>query len=615
MNLLYLTIIIPLLSFLALVSLGRQIRSINITIIGISTMLIVVLISTFSCIDFITNSVPDMSLIYSKTLWNWFSIGDFNVPITLTLDGLSLIFLVLIAFIGILVYFFAAFYLTSQKDIYTFYAYSNLLIASMLTIILVDNLLVMLIGWEGVSLSIYLLIGIYHKQMRNSYSAVKTFFMMHLTDLFFIIAIFLIFQTLETLNIQDILSTAHDNLAVDSDIIFWITLLLFLGAISKSALFPMQSWFNESTLASMPAVALMQSSTVILAGVYLILRLSNLFMMSSDVLYIMTIISSLSIIFSSTIALVQYDIKRIVTFINLAQISYIFFAFSTQNWTLSLNCLINYAITSVLLVFASAILIQKCHGERDISKLGGLTKEFPLLLVIFLFIMLSVSALPWISAAFYIKGDIIWSLILQNSLVSGTIGLLGILFASLSIWRLILKVFYHKLKIHDFAKTNLMSYLPILILLIFTTALFTHFPLPIKGIISTSELDHQGNLSFLFLLTGIVVLSFIIAYTLYAHPNSEVKEVFNTPLVKSFIRFCTANWRFDYLINLLLVKPYMMLANKLKKDPLGIWDNWIMTSIKKTRSHVVGLENGHLRWYIVSIVMGCIFILMLLIFI
>ncbi|KES13510.1 NADH:ubiquinone oxidoreductase subunit 5 (chain L)/Multisubunit Na+/H+ antiporter, partial [Gilliamella apicola SCGC AB-598-B02] len=175
-------------------------------------------------------------------LWTWFSVGDFVVPLSLTLDGLSLTFLVIIAFLGLLIYFFAASYLTSKKDVYTFYAYSNLLIASMLTIILVDNLLVMLIGWEGVSISTYLLIGIYYKQLRNGYAAVKAFVLMHLTDIFLIIGVFLLYQTLGTLNIRDILTQAHDNLAIDSDIIFWITLMLFLGAISKSALFPMQSW-------------------------------------------------------------------------------------------------------------------------------------------------------------------------------------------------------------------------------------------------------------------------------------------------------------------------------------------------------------------------------------
>ena len=615
MNLLYLTIIVPLLSFLALVSLGRQIRSINIIIIGISTMLIVVLITIFSCIDFVTNSVPDMSLIYSRPLWNWFSIGDFVVPITLTLDGLSLTFLVLIAFLGMLIYFFAAYYLTSQKDIYTFYAYSNLLIASMLTIILVDNLLVMLIGWEGVTLSIYLLIGIYYKQIRNGFAAVKAFVIMHLTDVFLLIGVFLIYQTLHTLDIRNILTLAHANLAIDSDIIYWITLMLLLGAMSKSALFPMQSWFTESTLAPMPAMALMQSSTVILAGVYLILRFSNLFMMSSDVLSIMTIISSLTVLFASSIALVQYDIKRIVTFINLTQISYLFYAFSTQHWSLSLNCLINYTMTSTLLILASAILIKKCQGERDISKIGGLYKKFPVLFIIFLVILLSLSAMPWISAAFYIKGDIIWGLMAQDNLMNGTIGLLGILLSSVSILRLIFMVFYHKPKIKQFAKTNWMSYCPIFLLLIFTSSLVIYFPLPIKGIIPIAALDTNVKLSFQLLFAAVTLLSIIIAYTLFAHPNSEVKEVLNTPIVKFFTRLCKAEWRFDYLLNIVFVKPFIFLTSKLKKDPLATWDNWVMLGIKKINSYIVGFENGHLRWYMVSIVMGSIIILMLLVFI
>lgn len=615
MNLLYLTIIVPLVSFLLLVCLGRHIRSINVMIIGFSTMLIVALITLFSCIDFSKNTVPDMTLVYSRPLWNWFSVGDFVVPLSLTLDGLSLTFLVLIAFFGLLIYFFAACYLTSKKDIYNFYAYSNLLIASMLTIVLVDNLLVMLIGWEGVSLSTYLLIGIYYKQVRNGYAAVKAFVIMHLTDIFLIIGIFLLYQTLDTLNIRDILTQAHDNLAIDSDVIFWITLMLFLGAISKSALFPMHSWFVETTLAPMPAVALLQSSTVILAGVYLVLRLSNLFMMSSDTLAIMTIISSLTVLFASSIALVQSDIKRIITFTNLAQLSYLFYAFSTQSWNLSLNCLINYAVTSSLLIFASAILIKKCHGERDINKLGGLVKSFPMLYAIFLLVMLSLSAMPWISASFYIKGDIIWGLMAKDHLMAGTIGLLGILLSSLSIWRLIFTAFYHKPKIFDFNRTMWISYCPAFILLIFTTAIFIYFPLPVQGLIPIAELDTNGQLSFQLLLAAVTLLSFLIAYILYAHPNSEVQEILNTPMIKFFARLCNGDWRFDYVVSFLFVKPYLFLANLLKQDPLALWDNWIMLGIKKVNSYIVSLENGHIRWYMVSIVMGSIIILMLLVFI
>ncbi|OCG76946.1 hypothetical protein A9G42_06485 [Gilliamella sp. Nev6-6] len=578
-------------------------------------MLIIALITVFSCIDFYSNTVPDMTLIYTRLLWNWISVGDFVIPLSLTLDGLSLTFLVLISFFGFLIYFFAACYLTLRKDIYTFYAYSNLLIASMLTIILVDNLFVMLIGWEGVSISTYLLIGIYYQQARNGYAAVKAFIVMHLTDIFLIIGIFLLYQTLNTLNIHDVLVQAHDNLAVDSDIIFWITLMLFLGAMSKSALFPMHSWFTETTLAPMPAVALLQSSTVILAGVYLVLRLSNLFMMSSDVLAIISMISSLTILFASTIALVQYDIKRIITYINLAQISYLFYAFSTQSWNLSLNCLINYSVTSTLLILASSIVIRKCQGERDISKLGGLIKSLPALYIVFLLIMLSLSAIPWISASFYIKGDIIWGVMAQGRLISGTIGLIGILFSSLGIWRLISMVFYHKQKWYDFTKIKWISYSPIFILLIFTTALFIYFPLPIHGIIPLGKLDTNGQLPFQLLLAAVTGLSFLIAYILYVRPNSEVREVLSTPMIKLFLRLCNSDWRYDYLLNCLFVKPYIYLAKLLKKDPIALWDNWIMLGIKKINAFIVDLENGQIRWYMVSMVIGSIIILMLLIFI
>ncbi|MDF7670142.1 proton-conducting transporter membrane subunit [Orbaceae bacterium ESL0721] len=615
MNLLYLTIIIPLLSFLSLVCIGRHIRSENIKIIGISTMLIILLLTLFTCIDYGVNTVPDMTLIYSRLLWDWFTVGDFIVPVTLSLDGLSLIFLIMVSFFGLLIYLFAALYLESKQEIYTFYAYSNLLIASLLIEILVDNLLVMLIGWEGISLSSYLLIGIYYNQLRSGYAAVKAFMVMHITDIFLITAVFLLYQELNTLNIRDLLTAAHDNIAVDSDIIYWITLLLFLGVISKAAQFPMQTGFVETTLAPMPVTAFIQSSTIVFAGAYLILRLSNLFMMSSDVMLIMAILASITTLFATTISLVQFDIKKIITYLNLGQISYLYWAFSSQNWNASLNFLIVYAVTTALLILSSALLVKMCQGERDISKMGGLIKSAPLLYICFLFCAFSISAMPWISSAFYVKGDIIWGLMAQDKLIAGTIGLIGILLSSLSILRLICKIFHHKPKMANLVTIKKITYLPLLILLFFTTAFFIYFPLPTQGIITIIDLQTKGQLPFRLLLAAVTLLSFLIGYIFYIHNNSEIREIVNTPIVKFFINLSATEWRFDYWLRKIVVIPYLYLANLVKRDPLANWDNWILWSVKKVNSRIVTLENGHLRWYMVSIVIGAIIILMLLVFI
>ena len=282
---------------------------------------------------------------------------------------------------------------------------------------------------------------------------------------------------------------------------------------------------------------------------------------------------------------------------------------------MSLNCLINYSVTSTLLILASAILIKQCQGERDISKIGGLLKSNPLLYAIFLIIMLSLSAIPFVSASFYIKGDIIWGLMAQDSLMAGTLGLLGVLLSSLNIWRLIFLVFHHTPKIDQIIKIKSTNYYPIFILLIFTTALFIYFPLPIQGIIPIANFDTQGQLPFRLLLSAVTLLSLVIAYILYAHPNSEVHEILNTPMIKFLGRLCKSDWRFDFVLNNICVKPYIYLANFLKKDPLAIWDNWIMLGIKKINSYIVSLENGQIRWYMVSMVIGSIIILMLLIFI
>lgn len=613
MNLLYLTIIIPLLSFLVLVCLGRNIRVENIIVIGISTVGFLCLLMIFVYVDYHANTVPDTSLIYSRFLWNWVTVGDFNIPISLHLDGLSLIFLIIIAFFSLLVYFFAACYLKSSNEIYTFFAYGNLLISSLFLLILADNLFVLFVGWEGVSLSAYLLIGIYFSKAKTGFSAIRVFIVTHVADIFLLVGVFLIYNELHTLNIREILMLANENLAVDSEIIFWVTTMLFIGVMGRVGLFPFHIGFFETSVAPMPVVTLLQSFTAILAGSYLILRLSALFVMSSDVFIIMGVIAGITIIFSSCISLVQNDIKRLVTCINLSQVSYIFLAFVVQNWVLSLNYIINYCVASSLLLLSSSMLIKICNGERDIYKLGGLYRSYPLLYGCFLLSAASLSVTPWIMSAFYIKGDIIWGLMANNKMVIGTVALVGILLSTLSILRLVFIVFHHKQKLLSFSPVAKFNYVPLVILAIMSTAIFVHLPLPIEGIIFVIDFDTKNQLALQLLLTALTILSILISYILFMHSHTEINEIANTPIGKMLLRLWSSEWRFEWLLHFIFIRPYIYLANLIKKDPLSKWINIISWGVKKVNFQIVSLENGRLRWYMMSIVAGSIIILLLLI--
>jgi len=615
MNLLYLTIIVPLLSFLVLVCLGRNIRKESIIVIGISTIGLLCLLMMFVLFDYNANIIPDTSLIYSRFLWEWFSIGTTKVSIALQLDGLSLVFLITIAFFSLLIYFFAACYLKSSNDIYTFFAYSNLLISSLFLLILSNNLFVLYVGWQGISISSYLLIGIYYQKRKINLSAIKVFIVMSVADAFLLLGILLTYNELNTLNIHDILALANENLAVDSEIIFWISIMFFIGVIGKAGLFPFHTSFSETAQAPMPVMVLLQSMAMVLSSGYFVLRLSPLFMMSRDIFVIMGIIAAVALIFSSCISLVQNDIKSLVTYINLGQISYVFFVFSIQDWVLSLNFMISYSVTSALLLLSSSILIKVCNGEQNIHKLGGLYRCYPVLYIAFLLSAASLCAMPWIMSAFYTKGDIIWGLMMNNKMGLGTIALVGILLSTLSILRLIFTVFHHKQKLNHFTSISKLSYSPLVILAIMSTAVFIYIPLPIQGVIPAFNLDTENQLILQLLLAAVTILAILIAYILFFDSNSEINEIANTPIGRVLLKLWQSKWRFDQLLQLLFVRPYLYLVGLVKKDPLSQWNQTITWGIRKIKFQIEFLENGRLRWYMMSVVGGSIIILLLLILI
>ncbi|WP_392552527.1 proton-conducting transporter membrane subunit [Orbus wheelerorum] len=615
MNLLYLTIIIPLLSFIVLVCLGRNIRKESIIVIGISTIILLCLLMAFVFIDYQANIIPDTSLIYSRFLWEWFTVGTTKISISLQLDGLSLVFLIIISFFSLIIYFFSACYLKSSNDIYTFFAYSNLLISSLFLLILADNLFVLFVGWQGVSISSYLLMGIYYQKRKISLSVIKAFIVMCVSDAFLLLGILLIYNELNTLNIHEILTLANQNLAVESEIVFWISITLFIGVMGKAGLFPFHTSFSETALAPMPVITLLQSITMVTSSGYFVLRLNPLFMMSSDIFVIMGVISAVALIFSSCISLVQNDIKSLVTYINLGQISYIFFVFSIQNWILSLNFMISYSVTSALLLLSSSILIKVCNGEQNIYKLGGLYHRYPILYIAFLLSAASLCAMPWVMSAFYTKGDIIWGLMMNNKMGLGTIALVGILLSTLSILRLIFTVFHHKQKLTHFSVVSKLSYVPLVILAVMSTAVFIYIPLPIQGIIPAFNLDTENQLILQLLLAAVTILGILIACILFFDSNSEISEIANTPIGRMVFKLWQSKWRFDQLLQFLFVRPCLYLIELVKKDPLSRWNQLVTWGIRKINFQIEFLENGRLRWYMMSIVGGSIIILLLLILI
>ena len=264
MNLLFLTILLPLIGFLLLAfSRGRWSENVSATI-GTGSVGLAALTALWAGMDFFANGGG----VYQQTLWTWMDTASFSIPVTLVLDGLSLTMLGVVTGVGFLIHMYASWYMRGEEGYSRFFAYTNLFIASMVILVLADNMLLMYLGWEGVGLCSYLLIGFYYTNPANGAAAMKAFIVTRIGDVFLAIGMFILWDKLGTLSFRELAVLAPQHIAAGSDLIFWATLMILGGAVGKSAQLPLQTWLADAMAGPTPVSALIHAATMVTAGVY-----------------------------------------------------------------------------------------------------------------------------------------------------------------------------------------------------------------------------------------------------------------------------------------------------------------------------------------------------------
>ena len=376
MNLLFLTFVFPLIGFV-LLSFSRGRFSENLSaLIGVGSIGLSAIVAAYVIWQF--NVAPPEGGAYSQLLWQWMQVGDFKPNFTLYLDGLSVTMLGVVVGVGFLIHLFASWYMRGEAGYSRFFAYTNLFIASMLFLILGDDLLFIYFGWEGVGLCSYLLIGFYYSNRNNGNAALKAFIVTRIGDVFMAIGLFILFQQLGTLNIQQLLVLAPQKFQAGD---FWIvlaTLMLLGGAVGKSAQLPLQTWLADAMAGPTPVSALIHAATMVTAGVYLIARTHGLFALAPDVLHLVGVVGGVTLVLAGFAALVQTDIKRILAYSTMSQIGYMFLALGVGAFDGAIFHLMTHAFFKALLFLASGAVIVACHHEQNIFKMGGLWKKLPL---------------------------------------------------------------------------------------------------------------------------------------------------------------------------------------------------------------------------------------------
>ncbi len=328
---LWVIVALPLLGFLLLAIFGKRMGKTAVGIIGVgsvgSSALITILIGIF----YITASGQGTA--YVQTLWQWFDVAGFNPSISFHLDPLSLTFIFVITFVGFLIHLYSAEFMIDDEGYSRFFAYMNLFIASMLILVLADNLLLLYLGWEGVGLCSYLLIGFWYKDPANGTAARKAFIVTRVGDTAMAIGLFYLVMNFNTLNISDILAAAQQQWPSGSTMAFTASILLLGGALGKSAQLPLQTWLPDAMAGPSPVSALIHAATMVTAGVYLIARTNVLFILSPPVQTIVAVIGTLTLLLAGFSALTQYDIKRVLAYSTISQIGYMFLALGVGAWS------------------------------------------------------------------------------------------------------------------------------------------------------------------------------------------------------------------------------------------------------------------------------------------
>jgi NADH-quinone oxidoreductase subunit L len=613
MNLLYLTILLPLIGFLLLAfSRGRWSENTAATV-GVGSIGLAALVTVYVAIDFLGQRAAGVQL-YEQSLWNWMSVGDFNVGVTLVLDGLSLTMLSVVTGVGFLIHMYASWYMRGEEGYSRFFAYTNLFIASMVILVLADNLLLMYLGWEGVGLCSYLLIGFYYKDPANGAAAMKAFIVTRVGDVFLAIALFILYHELGTLNIRELMVLAPQKLAVGDTALTWATLMLLGGAVGKSAQLPLQTWLADAMAGPTPVSALIHAATMVTAGVYLIARMHGLFLMTPEVLNLVGIIGGVTLLLAGFAALVQTDIKRVLAYSTMSQIGYMFLALGVQAWDAAIFHLMTHAFFKALLFLSSGSVILACHHEQNIFKMGGLRKSIPLVYVCFLVGGAALSALPIITAGFFSKDEILAGAMANGHFNLMIAGLIGAFMTSLYTFRMIFIVFHGEEKIKAHAGKGITHNLPLLVLMVLSTFVGAMIVPPLQGVLpATTELAH-GSVLTLEIASGVVaIVGILLAAALWLGQRRLVNSIANSAPGRFFSTWWFHAWGFDWLYDKVFVKPYLGIAKLLQSDPLNSLMNLPALFSRWGNRGLTVSENGQIRWYIASMGVGAVLVLALLI--
>jgi NADH-quinone oxidoreductase subunit L len=384
--------------------------------------------------------------------FDWLDAGNFHAPFKYIVDRLSGLMMLVVTGIGTLIHIYAGGYMHEEKSTYRFFTYLNLFVFMMLQLVMGDNLMVMFVGWEGVGLCSYLLIGYWFHDDKNAAAGMKAFLVNRIGDIGFLLGIFLTYRHFGTVSFTELRALIGEGTldAVKMGAIGWITLCLFVGATGKSAQLPLYVWLPDAMAGPTPVSALIHAATMVTAGIYMMTRLNFMFYLAPMTMQIIAVVGGLTAFFAATIAIVQSDIKKVLAYSTVSQLGYMVMACGVGAFEAGVFHLFTHACFKALMFLGAGSVIVAMHHEQDMFKMGGLRKYMPITHIVFLIGVLAIIGMPPF-AGFFSKDEILWKAFIGGGPLLWTVGAITAGCTSFYMVRLLCLTFYgeHRGGHHD----------------------------------------------------------------------------------------------------------------------------------------------------------------------
>ncbi len=635
-NLIYLVPLLPLIGFLIN---GLARKSLSKTTVGLIGSGVVFISFCLSVLVFLTASKEGF-VVQNIHYFDFIKFGKLHIPFEFQIDQLTSVFLLIISGVGFLIHVYSIGYMQgeTQEGFGRYFSFLNLFVFFMLLLVLGGNYVIMYIGWEGISLCSYLLIGFWFKDHENNDAGKKSFIMNRIGDIGFLLAIFWLLSLFGTVSYHELYNSQNGFIALIPDVnttdIVGISLLFFLGATAKSAQIPLYTWLPDAMAGPTPVSALIHAATMVTAGVYLVARSNILYSLAPTTMTVVAIIGLATAIFAAVIALKQNDIKKVLAYSTVSQLGYMFLGLGVGAYSAAVFHVMTHAFFKGLLFLAAGSVIHAMAGEQDITKMGGLGKKMRITYITFFVACLAIAGIPPFSG-FFSKDEILNAAFTSSPLLYA-LGLGGALLTAFYMFRLLALTFAGKFRgtqeqEHHLHESSGSMTIPLIILAILSAVggfvgipevfgkggnKIGDFLSPVfarsKQILGEHTNTHQTEI---ILMAVTVILS--IAVSVWAWNKYKNITAF-APEKSAFARVIKNKFYVDELYDFLFIKPYHAIGNLLNNvvDKKGIDGivNGVGRSINYGSRQLRLLQSGQVGSYLLLMVVGMLLLFIIQLF-